>query len=65
MSEEKVNSKLEQAGGTLKESVGKVTGDKSLETEGKVDKVVGKVKEVAADAKDSLKGLAKGLDKDK
>ncbi|KGR73060.1 CsbD family protein [Streptococcus phocae subsp. salmonis] len=65
MSEEKVNSKLEQAGGTLKEGVGKVTGDKSLETEGKVDKVVGKVKEVAADAKDSLKGLAKGLDKDK
>lgn len=55
MSDEKWNAKLDQAGGKLKEGLGKVSGDKSLETEGKVDQVAGKVKEVAADAKDSLK----------
>ncbi|MCD3410461.1 CsbD family protein, partial [Streptococcus equi subsp. zooepidemicus] len=32
MSEEKVNAKIEQAGGKIKEGFGKVTGDKSLET---------------------------------
>ncbi|XHV72684.1 CsbD family protein [Streptococcus dysgalactiae subsp. equisimilis] len=56
---------MDQAGGKLKEGLGKVSGDKSLETEGKVDQVAGKVKEVAADAKDSLKGLKKGLDDNK
>ncbi|HHS8183362.1 CsbD family protein [Streptococcus pyogenes] len=63
MSDEKYNAKLDQAGGKLKEGFGKISGDKSLETEGKV---TGKVKEVIADAKDTVKGLAKGLDnKDK
>ncbi|HFD7976961.1 TPA: CsbD family protein [Streptococcus pyogenes] len=66
MSDEKYNAKLDQAGGKLKEGFGKISGDKSLETEGKVDKVTGKVKEVIADAKDTVKGLAKDLDnKDK
>ncbi|MGV3081481.1 CsbD family protein [Streptococcus dysgalactiae] len=65
MSDEKWNAKLDQAGGKLKEGLGKVSGDKSLETEGKVDQVAGKVKEVVEDAKDSLKGLKKGLDDNK
>ncbi|HFI0197363.1 TPA: CsbD family protein, partial [Streptococcus pyogenes] len=50
MSDEKYNAKLDQAGGKLKEGFGKISGDKSLETEGKVDKVTGKVKGVIADA---------------
>lgn len=61
MSEEKWNAKIEQASGAVKENLGKVTDDKSLETEGKVEKTGGKFDEVAADAKDSLKGLTKGL----
>ncbi|WKF67334.1 CsbD family protein [Streptococcus equi] len=65
MSEEKVNAKLEQAGGKIKEGFGKVTGDKSLETEGKVDQAANKIKEVAADAKDAVKGFVKGLKQDK
>ncbi|MGG6831392.1 UNVERIFIED_CONTAM: CsbD family protein [Streptococcus canis] len=65
MSDKKWNAKLDQAGGKVKEGLGKVAGDKSLETQGKVDQVAGKVKEVAADAKDTLKGLVKGLDEKK
>ncbi|VTS15040.1 CsbD family protein [Streptococcus pseudoporcinus] len=61
MSDEKLKAKMEQVTGSVKESLGKLSGDKSLETEGKVNKTTGKVDEVAADAKDALDGLAKGL----
>ncbi|MGT2887274.1 CsbD family protein [Streptococcus didelphis] len=64
MSEEKMKAKVDQASGTLKESFGKVSGDKSLETEGKVEKSSGKLDEIVADAKDAINGLVKGL-KDK
>ncbi|WP_159544014.1 CsbD family protein [Streptococcus halichoeri] len=65
MSEEKWNAKVDQAGGKIKEGLGKVTGDKSLESEGKVEKVSGKFDEFVANAKDTLEGLSKGLKKDK
>lgn len=61
MSEDKLKAKAEQFGGQVKETLGKVSDDKSFETEGKVNKTSGKVNEFAADAKDSLKGLSKGL----
>ncbi|VTS25311.1 CsbD-like protein [Streptococcus porcinus] len=64
MSDEKLKAKMEQVTGSVKESLGKLSGDKSLETEGKVNKTTGKVDEVTADTKDALDGLAKGL-KDK
>ena len=38
--------------GRIKEKVGKVTGDKDLETKGKLDKAAGSVKEQAGRAKD-------------
>ncbi|ABF34151.1 hypothetical protein MGAS10270_Spy1086 [Streptococcus pyogenes MGAS10270] len=58
MSDEKYNAKLDQAGGKLKEGFGKISGDKSLETEGKVDKVTGKVKEVIADGQRYCKRIS-------
>jgi uncharacterized protein YjbJ (UPF0337 family) len=42
--------------GTVKEAVGKVTGDKRTETEGKVDQVKGHIKDAAHDAKEAVKG---------
>lgn len=42
MSEEKFNAKIDQVGGKVKETLGKVSDDKELETEGKVEKVAGK-----------------------
>lgn len=41
--------------GTLKEGVGKVTDDKKLEREGKLDQAKGKAKDALADVKDALK----------
>jgi len=42
--------------GTIKQTVGKAVGDAKLESEGKVDKVEGKVQNVIGGIKDTLKG---------
>ena len=55
--EEKIN----QAAGAVKEGVGKLVGDKGLESEGAAEKVVSKVKEVAEDAKDAVEGVVEGV----
>lgn len=64
MSEEKMNAKVEKMSGNVKEGLGKLTGDKRTESEGKLEKVTGEVKEKLADAKDTVKGIIDGL-KDK
>ena len=50
--------KFNQAAGAVKEGVGKLEGDKGLESEGAAEKVASKVKEVAEDAKDAIEGVA-------
>jgi uncharacterized protein YjbJ (UPF0337 family) len=55
---------IDDAKGQLKEGAGKLTGDKSLESEGKADQVAGKVKDAAEDAKDAVEGVL-GSIKDK
>jgi len=55
--EEKIN----QAAGAVKEGVGKLVGDKGLESEGAAEKVASKVKEVAEDAKDAIEGAVEGV----
>ena len=50
--------KINQAAGAVKEGVGKLVGDKGLESEGAAEKVASKVKEVAEDAKDAIEGVA-------
>lgn len=61
MSEEKVDAKLRQESGKVKETFGKASNNKSLEAEGKVENTSGKVDEFTTDVKDSIKGLSKGL----
>ena len=53
--------KLNQAAGSVKEGVGKLVGDKELESEGAAEKVASKVKEVAEDAKDAIEGAVEGV----
>lgn len=49
----------QDAAGNIKEGVGKVTGDQSLENEGKIDQVQAAAKEAAEDVKDAAE---KGVD---
>ena len=56
-----LDDKLDQVKGAVKENVGKLTGDKKLETEGAVEKTTAKVKDVAEDIKDAVEGTLDGL----
>lgn len=42
--------------GKIKEAVGKAVGDAKLESEGKADKIEGKVQNVIGSVKDTIKG---------
>ena len=55
---------FDDAKGQVKETIGQVTDDKSLENEGKVDQAGGKVKSHLDDAADRAKDAADSL-KDK
>jgi uncharacterized protein YjbJ (UPF0337 family) len=55
MDREHVKGTAEKAKGAIKDAAGKVTGDKKLESEGKLDKAKGSAHNVAGDVKDTLK----------
>jgi uncharacterized protein YjbJ (UPF0337 family) len=54
----------DKAKGAVKEAVGKVTGDKRTEAEGKTDQVKGKVKNAADDVAEKAKGARDSLKKE-
>ena len=56
MDKDRIDGSAQQAKGTVKEIAGKVTGDAKLESEGKADKVVGKVQNAIGGLKDTLRG---------
>ncbi|GAA1806745.1 CsbD family protein [Nesterenkonia flava] len=62
--EDKFDAKKDKGAGATKEGIGKVTGDAQTEAEGKGQNLQGKIKDVATDAKDSVKGFTDGLKKD-
>ncbi len=49
--------------GSVKETVGKVTGDKRMESEGKTDRAKGEAKDAAHQVKESAKGVRDSLKK--
>ena len=52
---DKANNKIEDLGGKAKEAVGKVTGDKSTENEGKGDQAKSSLKDAGEKVKDVFK----------
>ena len=52
-----LENKFYEIKGSVKEGLGKLTGDNSLEGEGLAEQVVSKVKEAAEDAKDAVEGV--------
>lgn len=56
-----LEEKLQQATGAAKEALGKVTGDKSTETEGTVEKNLAKAKEVLENVKEGVEGAVEGI----
>jgi uncharacterized protein YjbJ (UPF0337 family) len=56
MDKDRIEGSANQAKGTIKEVAGKLTGDAKLESEGKADKVAGKVQNAVGGLKDTLRG---------
>ena len=54
MSKEKNEAKLDKVSGSVKETVGKVTDNEKLQSEGVAEKVKGAVKEGIEDVKDTV-----------
>jgi uncharacterized protein YjbJ (UPF0337 family) len=56
MDKDRIEGSAEQAKGAVKETAGKVLGDKKLETEGKTDKAAGKIQNAVGGLKDAVRG---------
>jgi uncharacterized protein YjbJ (UPF0337 family) len=55
MDREHVKGTADKVKGAIKDTAGKATGDKKLESEGKFDKAKGSVHNIAGDLKDAVK----------
>jgi uncharacterized protein YjbJ (UPF0337 family) len=56
MDKDRLVGSAKQVKGAVKQAVGKAVGDTKLETEGKADKITGKVQNAIGGVKDTLKG---------
>lgn len=56
MDKDRVMGSAKVVKGKVKEAVGKVIGDAKLETEGKADKIEGRVQNAVGGLKDTLRG---------
>jgi uncharacterized protein YjbJ (UPF0337 family) len=58
MDKEHIKGAADKAKGAIKDTAGKVTGDKELQAEGKMDKAKGAAHSAAGDVKDAVKKAA-------
>jgi len=56
MDKDRVAGSAKVVKGKIKEAVGKAVGDSKLESQGKVDKIEGKVQNAVGGLKDTLRG---------
>jgi uncharacterized protein YjbJ (UPF0337 family) len=61
MDREHVKGFAEKAKGSIKEGAGKMTGDKEIQAEGKLDKAKGSAHNAAGDVKDAARNAADAL----
>jgi uncharacterized protein YjbJ (UPF0337 family) len=59
MDREHVKGTADKAKGAIKDTAGKVTGDKELQSEGKLDKAKGEAHNIAGDVKDAVRNQTK------
>jgi len=59
MDNDRIKGAAKEVNGSIKEAVGKVTGDRTIEAEGKVEKATGTVQQNVGEAKDKLRDAVK------
>jgi uncharacterized protein YjbJ (UPF0337 family) len=55
MDKNRIKGTVKQAEGTVKEKLGQLTGNESLEVEGKIEKAEGTIQKAFGEAKDALR----------
>ena len=60
MDKDRVAGSAKQVKGAVKQVVGRAIGDSKLESEGKADKIEGKVQNAIGGVKDTVKDVLKG-----
>ena len=56
MDKDRIAGSAKQVKGSIKQGVGKAVGDSKLESEGKADKIKGKIQNAVGGLKDTLRG---------
>jgi uncharacterized protein YjbJ (UPF0337 family) len=59
MDREHIKGAADKAKGAIKDAAGKLTGDKELQSEGKLDKAKGDAHNAVGNVKDAVRNLAK------
>ena len=59
MDKDRVIGAAKTVAGTIKEKIGKTVGDKKTETDGRAEKVAGKVQNAVGSAKDEFRDIFK------
>jgi uncharacterized protein YjbJ (UPF0337 family) len=59
MDREHIKGAADKAKGAVKDAAGKMTGDKELQSEGKLDKAKGEAHNAAGDVKDAFRNQTK------
>ena len=59
MDREHIKGAADKAKGAVKDTAGKLTGDKTMQSEGKLDKAKGAAHEVAGNVKDAFRKATK------
>ncbi len=63
MDKEHIRGAADKAKGAVKDAAGKITGDKEMQVEGKMDKAKGEAHRAAGDIKDAARDAKRQADK--
>ena len=59
MDNQRIKGVAQKIKGRVEQAVGKLTGNKKLETEGKIDKAAGSIRVAVGEANDTIKDVVK------
>lgn len=59
MDKDRIKGAAQKLKGSIENTIGKMTGNRKLETEGKIDKVVGTLRSATGNAKDAIRDAVK------
>jgi uncharacterized protein YjbJ (UPF0337 family) len=63
MDKDRIKGAAQTLKGRIENAIGKMTGNRKLETEGKIDKAVGSLRSATGNAKDDIRAAVKGHSK--